>query len=629
MSTEPTIHCDRCGRWTTPGLLAAVFVLALSVRLAYMIQTMAGPLFDVPQTDARWHAEWARQIAEGRWSSDKPLFRAPLYPLFLAGAYRLTGDSFTGARVIQHVLGAVSCVLVVLLGRRVFDARVGWIAGVVCALYAPLVYFENELLIPPLAIVLFLSMWLLLAAALERPAWPRWLGAGVLLGLCAITRPTFLALAPLVALWTLLAPRATRGWRLRGVDTALLTAGTLAAILPVTLHNRFAGGEWVLIGTQGGVNFVIGNHPGADGKTAVAFTPREWEYHNEYVDNVWWTSRVNAEMLAGRHLSEAEVSNFWYRQGANFWRRYPGDALRLLMRKAYYLLNGFEIESNRSMYLDRLWSPLAVALLSSEQAWIAYPFGLLGPLAIIGLLWRRRAGPMPDLLRAAVLVYALVIIAFFVTGRFRAPLVPLLALFAADAAARLFDAARARHYAVIRLGGLALAALLVFCNSPFFGVREINYSRQAGLLGSAYAESGQPRRALAYYAEALKTAPADNYKAPMSLGQVQLELGQFAEAEASFLLALERSPGLPAAQVLLGNALLAQGRDVESRVVLEQVLAQEPDNGYAHLLVARLDALADQRAAAQDHLAAAQAAGVSVPDGWLTPTTQSTEAPSP
>ena len=47
----------------------------------------------------------------------------------LAGIYALCGHSLAAVRVIQAVMGALTCVLLVRLGRQMFSARVGWLAG--------------------------------------------------------------------------------------------------------------------------------------------------------------------------------------------------------------------------------------------------------------------------------------------------------------------------------------------------------------------------------------------------------------------------------------------------------------------------------------------------------------------
>ncbi|MBN2445223.1 MAG: glycosyltransferase family 39 protein [Phycisphaerae bacterium] len=626
MPPPPRAAQSRFRRVASWWPLIAIFVAALGLRLVYLAQTAHGPLFDSFHTDARWHSAWAKHIAEGRWNTDRPFFRAPLYPLFLAGAYRITGDSFLGARVLQHVLGALSCALVGLLGARAFNARVGWVAGVICAVYAPLIYFENELLIPSLAITLFLTMLLFLEAADRRSTWWNWLAAGLLLGMCAITRPTFLALGPVVVLWWLARRLPGRGWRLRVRDTAIFTAGAVLPILPVTLHNRINGGEWVLISTQGGANFFIGNNPEADGKTAFAFAPLRWEEHAEYVDNVWWASRVNAETLTGRQMSEQAISRFWYEKGLDFWREQPSAALKLTLHKAYYLLNAFEIESNRSMYLDRLWSAVATVLLSSEQCPIAYPFGVVGPLALVGLCWRGRGRSVVALLRWVVLCYAVVIVAFFVTGRFRAPLVPVLAIFAADAALRLMGAVRAREFATARIVSFALIGMFVLCNSALFGVRDIDFTRQAGIIGAAYREDGQLRLAQAYLAKAAEEAEPENFAAHLDLGWVELQLGDNAAAESCFRRVLDVVPQMTDARSGLGAALLEQGRTAEAREQLEQALMEIPEHATTLLLVARLEYQAGHAERAEQLLDRARMSGAQVPPGWLAPA-ESSPAP--
>jgi len=49
----------------------------------------------------------------------------------------------------------------------------------------------------------------------------------------------------------------------------ILAAGCVIIVSPVTLRNIFIGHDKVLIASQGGINFYIGNNPYADGTSAV------------------------------------------------------------------------------------------------------------------------------------------------------------------------------------------------------------------------------------------------------------------------------------------------------------------------------------------------------------------------
>jgi tetratricopeptide (TPR) repeat protein len=481
----------------------ALFALAVGVRLIFMAQTMSSPFFESFSIDAQWHANWARSISAGRIAQEQPFFRAPLYPIFLALWTNSTDPTFLLARIVQHVLGAAACLGVVRIGMRVYGAAVGWLAGGVCALYAPLWYFENELLIPALVVPLFVFTLLATLRANERSTGGAWLLAGLLLGLCAIARPNFLLLAPVVGVWCLW--RAGRG-RFVWWQALSLTSGVVMPILPVLWHNVHYGGEWVLIASQGGVNFYIGNNPQADGRTAVA--PGEAiPALDDYVDNVMASSRSVAEQDVGQPLGHAAVSRYWFRRAFEFWQQDPGAALTLLMRKLYYLVNGFELESNRSLYIDRDYSSLFEWSVWSRG--LTFPAGLLIPLAAVGFVLPARQRSGANLLRAVALVYAATIVAFFVTGRFRMPLVPVAALFAAQAAVSMWNALRIKRWQPMRFMVVGTALAVALSNSSFLNVTDVDLARRYSLQGTAHVHLGEYAEAALCYAQSLS---ADNVR---------------------------------------------------------------------------------------------------------------------
>ena len=79
--------------------------------------------------DAAYHDEWARAIASGEAFIEGPYFRAPLYPWFLGAVYSLFGIDTLPPRILQAVIGSLSCGLLFLIGRRVFTRTIGAVAG--------------------------------------------------------------------------------------------------------------------------------------------------------------------------------------------------------------------------------------------------------------------------------------------------------------------------------------------------------------------------------------------------------------------------------------------------------------------------------------------------------------------
>src|SRR5436190_22230792 len=127
------------------GAIVAIFGVALGIRLFHIWQIRRAPFFDVLMGDARGYDAWARRIAAGEWSGRDVFYQAPLYPYFLGLIYSVAGRSLLIVRISQAVIGATACVLLGLTGWRLFSQRVGVVAGLALALYAPAIFLESLL----------------------------------------------------------------------------------------------------------------------------------------------------------------------------------------------------------------------------------------------------------------------------------------------------------------------------------------------------------------------------------------------------------------------------------------------------------------------------------------------------
>ena len=103
----------------------ALFVLALAVRLIYLLQIRNSPMFDTLTMCAEYHDQWAQMILQGEDLHEGVFFRAPLYAYFLASVYKILGHGYNWSRLIQFLIGSLSCILIYILGKRVFNDRTG------------------------------------------------------------------------------------------------------------------------------------------------------------------------------------------------------------------------------------------------------------------------------------------------------------------------------------------------------------------------------------------------------------------------------------------------------------------------------------------------------------------------
>ena len=178
-----------------------VFALALAVRLAYLWSWHRTALFSTPVGDGRAYLAWAHALVAGDWLGREVFYQAPLYPYFLGALHTLFGDGPWVARLSQAVIGSLSCVLLGLAGARFFSRRVGLVAGVGLALYAPAIYFDGLIQKATLDAFLFSLLLLAFAQQVDRDQLELSFASGAVLGLLALVRENALVLAPLAAVF--------------------------------------------------------------------------------------------------------------------------------------------------------------------------------------------------------------------------------------------------------------------------------------------------------------------------------------------------------------------------------------------------------------------------------------------
>lgn len=480
------------GRPVHLGDLAILFVVALAFRLAYLHEASSKPDFELFYMDQEVHLRWAEGLSAGALSppfdrlEEGPYFRAPLYPRFLSLLLRATGGDVTAARLVQLVLGSLSASLAAATAMMLHGRRAGWIAGLLCAFSWVLAYFDGELLLPVLLVFFALAGTLLLFLSLARRSPVLVAAAGLAFGLFAVTRPNILAFFPVAFLWLWWTAPAARCRR--SLFLFLFAGAFLLPPAAVTARNGIVGGDWVIVASQGGVNFFIGNNPRSNGMEAVVPGTRP----------TWWGGYEDTERIAeeamGRELKPSEVSAYWFREAFRFMREEPVGWLRLTGRKALAIVGNVELPNNepyearRGEYVTLRASPVGFGLLLG-----AFLVSLLLPRSRGESVLRRR---FRGFLGLYIVVYALTVIAFFVTGRYRVPLLPFLAVGAAATFDALLANLRARRFGRAILVALPVVLLTLLLGTDPLGARPrtrvfVDLTRAQDLL-----EGGDPAGAI-------------------------------------------------------------------------------------------------------------------------------------
>ena len=512
----------------------AVFAVAFVVRLVYLLAYARSPFFQVHVADALFHEQWAKRILSGDiFSLRMPgvLYKAPLYPYFLAASYWLSGASNLFAMALQVGMSATSCLLLFLIGKRYFGTWAALAGAVLFGFYFPSIYFSAEMEIPALAIFLTLLSYYLL---LENRGTVALVASAMVFGLSLLALPSNLLLLPL---YGFLAYTRTGEGRQRMLRALLFAAIVFVTVAPCTIRNLVAGHRLTLVSANGGINFFIGNNERYD--QTVSLQPG-YAFEDFYDE---------PRRLSGAS-SFSDRDGYWYRKSFAFILKHPGQEASLLLKKLALYFADYEIYRNTDLAYAKAHSIYRGVPLVPASLLLAV--GLAG----LGLAIRRGKGGE---LAALCALTALPCIVFFVTDRYRLPSMAMWALFAGFFVTFTVNAVRTKAWRSA-MPALAIALSLgVASNLNLFVVRNPAY-RPHFNLGFIYETQAKPGQALEEYRIALgileKQVPRDlqtESEIHARIGNVQMTDNDLPAARKSFEQALALNPTSVPAYSYLGT----------------------------------------------------------------------------
>jgi tetratricopeptide (TPR) repeat protein/4-amino-4-deoxy-L-arabinose transferase-like glycosyltransferase len=519
-----------------------VLSTAFLVRFIYLVAYSNSPFFQVHIADALYHEQWARRILGGDIFSLKAqgvLYKAPLYPYFLAFGYLLSGKSNFLPMFLQVVMAACSCLLLFLIGKRYLGARAALIGALIYSFYFPSIYFSTEMEIPTVAIFLTLLSFHLLI----RDTRTLFLvGSAVVFGLSLLTLPTNFLILPLCIVMLLKRPGATR----RRVGNAVLYAAVaFATISPCTLRNVIVGSHPTLISANGGINLYIGNN---EKYNETVYLQPGYAFEEFYDE---------PRRVAGA-ASFADRDRYWYKKALTFIRKHPGQEASLLLKKWVLYSADYEIYRNTDTYYAKDNS-IYRYIPFIPSSWILAA-GLAGLILAI-----RRTRALE--LAAFSILQALPCLIFFVVDRYRLPSMGVWAVFSGFFVTFMVDVVKARTWrpGIAALVGAVSVAMV--SNLNLFVVKNPEYRPHLNL---GFIDETQTKygRALHEYSTALdlvrNTVPRDTRTESelyARIGNVQMMSGDLEAARRSFDQAVAANPRSGPAYSYLGmlNAKEKQG----------------------------------------------------------------------
>ena len=307
---------------TVPWLLV-VLAIAAGLRVPWALAQPA----QIHYPDSIGYNMIANNILDGKGAvqgGSTQISRVPAYPVFLSACYKVFGrENFKAARVVQAVIGSLLCLVVYAIAAPVFGRGVAILAALVTAVYPFFVYFSGVLLTETLFTLAF-ALFLLLVLRIERghalSTFANSAVTGLLAGVNALLKPSFLLFLPFLGvIWLLVSRRPARALR----SLLVIALCTLIIMCPWVVRNWTLTQRFVPTTLTVGKSLWEGIFSGADGGPAMDRIPKQ--------DRVFGQSEYDEDRLylkmAGRTIRESpgRILALAGRKFLNFWNVIPNS----------------------------------------------------------------------------------------------------------------------------------------------------------------------------------------------------------------------------------------------------------------------------------------------------------------
>ncbi|TKJ43133.1 hypothetical protein CEE36_05125 [candidate division TA06 bacterium B3_TA06] len=235
--------------------LIVLLGLALVIHFLLLIPAAKGSSWLFVSTDAVWYERLPLNIITGNGYSlatSGPYTLnstiVPLHPLFVTGVYASVGRVPYVVIAIQIILSLGVIAWMIRWGAREFSPKTGIIAGALLILNVALAFHSVQFMTDVLFLTFLVpALWLVLQVFEGNAPTRSGLGAGVLFGLGALTRPVGLYFPLILPFLFLL--RKPNKQRLRGYGVLLLSH--IVIVSPWFIRNRIVFGHLFFSTVQG------------------------------------------------------------------------------------------------------------------------------------------------------------------------------------------------------------------------------------------------------------------------------------------------------------------------------------------------------------------------------------------
>lgn len=437
-------------------VIASILKCILLYWLLEVVATPARVMGYLP--DSKMYETIARNIISGNgYSSDTQapftpnMLKEPLYPIFIALIYLLSGESYVNIIIAQILLNPAIAIMVYLIGREIFEEEKARIASLLVCLipnYGEISFFilAETFYIPVMLLFIYVML-----VTFKKNKLPFYFLSGILLGLAALCRVIIFYAYGLVMLLIALGYSQNlqflkqEPFKRRFSKGIIFTFSFLLVVLPWIVRNGKLFGSYQ-ISTKGGLTVWVRS------TIAETFTREDFKAYllymfsgrlaqKKYPDFIGndlgnfeyrFVSKAPIGELAVKGYSEGQIDSILAKEGTRKSLQHP---FKLLAFSAIGYIQVFKCFIPWSIWFYEPVNRMAREIVFPGLRFIfGFPLGMLCVItAILGAYYARK-----EIARYALIILLLIyyhFMLFFITAspggvqRFILPITPLYFLF--------------------------------------------------------------------------------------------------------------------------------------------------------------------------------------------------------
>ena len=406
-------------------LAALIIRLIAAWEMATAFDGFNNALKPLPTSDLATYITLGKECAAGNFP-ETFYYQPWYYAVFLPLCYLVSGNSLWMVIIVQALLSGATVFLVGWCGKKVFSEKAGLIAAGLTAVSSSLILYvpfhQNE----TLQTFHLTGLFALTLLALERRKLWLWGVVGLAAGIAILTRGNIWLMVPVILAGLLISGRKNQiSWKKLACHVTVFLFFMIVIQLPFIIHNSRAAGKLTGASTAANAVLALGNTPEAPaGGRHPGLPAGAMSYPESY------------RRMMNNTLGENSRS-----VPLQMWDWFCDDPLafcELQFRKLLLFWDGREIPNNVSLDFDGEGTSIVLKLLVFGRNFLIFGLGAAGVLYFLKKAWRSRERNLL-MLYGFFFAFYLAVIVFYILSRFKAPVIPLLAVFGGGLLCALFD----------------------------------------------------------------------------------------------------------------------------------------------------------------------------------------------